>query len=124
VESVALAHRADLQEKNGEAAAAAQSYQHGLALDAKAGDAHGAALDWFNYGQFLRQQNAPGEMVLACFLRAENLLGDTSSAEYATVQTAERQVESKMGSEATGAARKSLPALQERAANFAPESMK
>ena len=35
LESLALVHRADLQSKNGDAAAAAQSYQRGLALDAK-----------------------------------------------------------------------------------------
>jgi tetratricopeptide (TPR) repeat protein len=120
LESVALVHRADLQAKNRDAAAAAQSYQRGLALDARTGDAQAAALDWFNYGQFLRSQNAPDEMVYASFLNSEKLLGGSSGSELATVQTVRRQVESKMGAKAAGVAQKNLPAQLERAANFAP----
>ena len=122
LESLALVHRADLRSKTGDAAAAAQSYQLGLALDAKSGDAAAEALDWFNYGQFLRRQNAPDELVYASFLRAENLLGGASGSELATVQTARRQAESKMSSKAAALAHGSLPALLERAANFAPDS--
>jgi tetratricopeptide (TPR) repeat protein len=124
VESLALAHRADLAAKNGDTLGAAQSYQRGLAFDGKSGDAHSAALDWFNYGQFLRRQNSPDEIVLGCFLHAENLLGNAPSAELTIVQTALRQVESKMGRAAAAAARKNLPALLERAANFTPGSSK
>ena len=54
LESLALAHLADLQEKTGDVKSAAESYQRGLALDAKSADPHAEALDWFNYGQFLR----------------------------------------------------------------------
>jgi tetratricopeptide (TPR) repeat protein len=125
LESLALVHRADLQSKTGDAAAAAQSYQLGLALDAKSGDAAAEALDWFNYGQFLRRQNAPDELVYASFLRAENLLSGASGSELAAVQTAQtarRQVESKMSSKAAALAHGSLPALLQRAANFAPAS--
>ena len=86
--------------KNGDAAAAAQSYQRGLAFDAKSGDAQAEALDWFNYGQFLRRQDAPDEMVYACFLHAEDLLSSGSDSELATVQNARRQVENKMGAKA------------------------
>lgn len=120
LESLALVHRADLQSKNGDAAAAAQSYQRGLALDAKSGDAHAEALDWFNYGQFLRRQNAPDDMVYACFRHAEDLLGSASGSELATVQSARRQLENKMGARAVGAANANLPAQIGRAANFVP----
>jgi tetratricopeptide (TPR) repeat protein len=122
LESLALVHRAELQSKTGDAAAAAQSYQLGLALDAKSGDAAAEALDWFNYGQFLRRQNAPDELVYTSFLHAENLLSGASGSELATVQTARRQVESKMSSKAAARAHGSLPALLQRAANFAPAS--
>jgi tetratricopeptide (TPR) repeat protein len=120
LESLALVHRADLQARNGDAAAAAQSYQRGLALDAKTGDASAEALDWFNYGQFLRHQNAPDELVYASFQHAENLLNAAADSELATVETARRQVESKMGVKAAAVAQGNLPSLLARATNFAP----
>jgi Tfp pilus assembly protein PilF len=122
LESLALVHRADLQSKNGDAAAAAQSYQHGLSLDAKSGDAQAEALDWFNYGQFLRRQNAPDEMVYACFRHAEVLLSSASGSELATVQSARSQVENKMGAKAAAAAQANLPGQLGRAANFVPST--
>jgi tetratricopeptide (TPR) repeat protein len=120
LESLALVHRADLQARNGDAAAAAQSYQRGLALDAQAGDTQAAALDWFNYGQFLRSHNAPDELAYAAFLHAENLLNSASGAELDTVQTARRQVESKMGAKAASVAQKDLAAQLQRAVSFVP----
>ena len=120
LESLALVHRADLQARNGDAAAAAQSYQRGLALDAQAGDTQAAALDWFNYGQFLRSHNAPDELAYAAFLHAENLLSGASGAELDTVQTARRQVESKMGAKAASVAQKDLAAQLQRAVSFVP----
>jgi tetratricopeptide (TPR) repeat protein len=120
LESLALVHRADLQARNGDAAAAAQSYQRGLALDAQAGDTQAAALDWFNYGQFLRSHNAPDELAYVAFLHAENLLNGASGSEPATVQTARRQVESKMGAKAVSVAQKDLAAQLQRAEKFVP----
>src|SRR5208282_1267402 len=108
LESLALVHRADLQARRGHAASAAQSYQRGLALDAQAGDTQAAALDWFNYGQFLRSQNAPDELAYASLLHAENLLNGASGSALATVQIARRQMESKMGAKAAGVAQKNL----------------
>jgi len=120
LESLALVHRADLQARNGDDAAAAKSYQRGLVLDAKSGDAQAEALDWLNYGQFLRRQNAPDELVYASLRHAEDLLSGASSSAEATVQTALRQVESKMDAKAVAVAQGNLPALLQRAANFAP----
>ncbi len=120
LESLALVHRADLQARSGDASGAAQSYQRGLALDAKTGDASAEALDWFNYGQFLRRQNAPDELIYASFLHAEDLLNGAAGSELATVQTARRQVESKMGAKAAAVARRNLPSLLARATIFAP----
>jgi tetratricopeptide (TPR) repeat protein len=120
LESLALVHRADVQARNNDAVAAAQSYQRGLALDAKIGDAPAEALDWFNYGQFLRRQNAPDELVYASLRHAENLLSGAAGAELATVQTARRQVESKMGAKAAEVAQGNLPNLLASAANFEP----
>ena len=120
LESLALVHRADLQARNSDAAAAAQSYQRALVLDAKNGDTPAAALDWFNYGQFLRRQNAPDDLVYASLLHAENLLSGAAGSELATVQTARRQLESKMGAKAAAVAQGNLPNLLAHAANFAP----
>jgi tetratricopeptide (TPR) repeat protein len=114
LESLALAHRADLQDKTGDMAAAAQSFQRGLALDSKIGDPRSGAFDWFNYGQFLRRRNQPDEIVYACFLHAESLLAGTNGSERATVQAERHQVASKMGKKAD-AAQKELPALLARA---------
>src|SRR5271167_4476820 len=46
MQSLALVHLADLQEKQGASAAAAQSYQNALALDASLPDPKSAASDW------------------------------------------------------------------------------
>ncbi len=118
LESLALVHRADLQDKAGDLAAAAQSYQRGLALDAKMGDAHSEAFDWFDYGQFLRRHNQPNEFVYACFLHAENLLAGTNGSDLQTVTAVRRQVAGQMGKKAEGA-QKELPTLLARATSIA-----
>jgi tetratricopeptide (TPR) repeat protein len=122
LESLALVHRADSQSKNGDAAAATRSYQRGLMLDAKNGDVQAAALDWFNYGQFLRGHNAPDDLVYASFLHSENSLNGTAGPALVTVQSARRQMESKMGARAAALARKNLVTLLASAADFAPAS--
>jgi len=123
LESLALSHLADLQERKNDASAAAQSYQRSLALDAKAGDALAEGFDWFNYGQFLRRHQLPNDLAYACFLRAESLLADSDPAELQIVQTARRQVESEMGKKTPEAAQKDLPALLARATNLPAGSL-
>ena len=121
LESLALAHLADLQEKTGDVKSAADSYQRGLALDAKSADPHAEALDWFNYGQFLRRHNLPDELIYACLLHAEQLLGNTGGADLETVKTIRHQVESRMGSKAA-TSQKELPALLARAGDLPTQS--
>jgi tetratricopeptide (TPR) repeat protein len=110
--SLAFAHLGDLQDKAGDAKSAVQSYQRGLALDAKAGDSSGEAVDWFNYGQFLRRNGLPDDLSYACFVRAESesLLAKTPGPELAAVQTARGQVEKRLGKKVTDT-RKNLPDL-------------
>src|SRR5208282_4374936 len=72
LESLALVHLADLQEKQGDIRGAAQSYQRALQLDAALSDPRSAASDWFNYAQFLRKQRQPERYVFAGLLHAEN----------------------------------------------------
>jgi tetratricopeptide (TPR) repeat protein len=121
LESLALAHLADLQEKTGDVKSAADSYERGLALDARTGDPHAEAFDWFNYGQFLRRHGLPDELVYACLLNAEQLLASTGGAELDTVKAVRRQVESRLGNKA-GASQKNLPALLARAGGLPTQS--
>jgi tetratricopeptide (TPR) repeat protein len=97
MQSLALVHLADLQEKQGDIAAAAQSYQRALALDASLSDPKSAASDWVNYGQFLRRQRQPERLVFACFLRAEDLVRDTPGDELSAVVQARTQSEVRLG---------------------------
>src|SRR4029077_6438833 len=121
LESLALAHLADLQEKKGNAQSAAHSYQRSLALDATAGDPRSEAFDWFNYGQFLARRGQPEELAYACFLKAENLLGAAGGTDLKTIQTIRRDVESRLGKKAA-AAEKDLPSLLDRALKVTPGS--
>ena len=121
LESVALAHLADLQEKTGDAKGAADSYQRGLTLDAKSGDAQTEGIDWFNYGQFLRRHGLPDDLAYACLLRAENLLSPSGGTELETVRTMRHQVEVRLGKKAA-TAQKDLPALLSRARSLPSRS--
>jgi tetratricopeptide (TPR) repeat protein len=117
LEGVALAHQADLQDRSGDIASAAHSYQRALTVDAMSGDARSEAFDWFNYGQFLRRHNQPDELVYACFVRAENLLAGTGGSDLQTVQAARDQAASRMGAKA-GILQKELSALLARATSL------
>jgi tetratricopeptide (TPR) repeat protein len=110
LESVALSHLADLQEKVGDTSAAAASHQRGLALDVKASDPQGEAFDWFNYGQFLRRHALPDDLAYACLVRAENLLASHGGDGLATIQAARREMDGRLGKK-TGDVRGNLPKL-------------
>jgi tetratricopeptide (TPR) repeat protein len=114
LESLAYAHMADSRDKFGDVKSAAAAYEHGLALDAKTGDAHVAALDWFNYGQFLRRHGMPDDLVYACLLHSEQLLAPSGGAELETATKMRREVETKLGNKAS-ASQKELPELLARA---------
>ena len=107
LESLALAHQAELQEKVGDAAAAAQAYQRALAVDATLSDVRGAASDWLNYGQFLRRQRQPERLVFACMLRAESLLSATPGDELSAVVQARTESQARLGRDAAAVRSKS-----------------
>lgn len=115
LESLALVHRAELEEKGGNAAAARRSFQRGLALDARLPDARSEAIDWFNYGQFLRRQGRGDQLSYACLLRAESLLATTPGPEFQTVTKIRQQTEARLGRKAL-AIRKNLSAYLAEAA--------
>jgi tetratricopeptide (TPR) repeat protein len=112
LQSLVLAHLAELQEKTGQVEAAARSYQRGLALDRASADRQGEASDWFNYGQFLRRRGQPKELSFACFLRAEYLLEATPSRELEAARKVREQTEGSLGGKAVDV-RKDLPGFLE-----------
>ncbi|HWZ98195.1 MAG TPA: tetratricopeptide repeat protein [Candidatus Dormibacteraeota bacterium] len=122
--SLALVHLADLQEKQGDAAAALDSYQRGLTLDQKLNEPESTAVDWFNYGQFLRRQKQPGKLALACFLQAEKLAGDKTNEEGIAIEQAKREVEASVGTNAAAQLRKDFSQELQDALNLPPDKLK
>jgi tetratricopeptide (TPR) repeat protein len=123
LESLALMHLADAQEKARNLAGALASYQSALKLDAAAGDAYAEGLDWFNYGQFLRRRNVEDDLVYACFVRAESLMSSEPGAEFATVQAIRNQFAAKLGKQASSATEENAPSLLQRAAALTSASL-
>jgi Tfp pilus assembly protein PilF len=117
LESLALVHLADLQEKQSDIRGAAQSFQRALQLDAGLSDARSAASDWFNYAQFLRKQQQPERYVFACLLHAENALQNTAGDELTVVSQGRKESEARLGKDAT-AARRNLDALVAQSLNL------
>jgi tetratricopeptide (TPR) repeat protein len=105
LQSLAFAHLGDAQEKAGDAKGAADSFEKGLALDAKGGDAPSVASDWFNYAGFLQRHGKPDDLAYACMLQAEGLLKDDGKAasELKTIQTSRQALETKLGKSAENA---------------------
>ncbi|MGC0774811.1 MAG: tetratricopeptide repeat protein [Candidatus Acidiferrum sp.] len=110
LESLALVHLADLQEKQADIGSAAQSYQNALHLDAGLSDARSTASDWFNYAQFLRKQKQPERYVFACLLHAEDVLRKTTGKELDVVSQSRKESEARLGPEAA-AVRRNLDAI-------------
>jgi tetratricopeptide (TPR) repeat protein len=96
LQSLALAHAADALERAGHLGDAAQSFQEALVVDETQGDAHDAATDWYNYGQFLHRHNQPERLVFACFYRAQDLMsanpGEALNAMAAAVTASESRL--------------------------------
>jgi tetratricopeptide (TPR) repeat protein len=97
LESLALIHLADLQEKQGDVSGTARSYQHALEIDEGLSDSRSAASDWFNYAQFMRKQKLPERFVFACLLHAEKLLQNAPSEELNVVVQARKESEARLG---------------------------
>jgi Flp pilus assembly protein TadD len=104
LESLALAHLGDVQEKTVDAKAAANSYEKGLALDQKSSEAADQAADWFNYAQFLQRHSKPDDLAYACLLQAESLFSPASGQEERqTVHAVRQQLAQKLGKQAAEA---------------------
>lgn len=113
LESLAVVHLADLQEKLGNATAAAEAYQRALILDAALADPASAASDWVDYGQFLHKQGQPERFVFACFLHAEELVKSTPGAALTAVAQVRAESEARLGHQAAAARRADETAAKE-----------
>jgi tetratricopeptide (TPR) repeat protein len=108
LQSLALAHSAEVLERMGKPAEAASSYQQALKLDEQTGDAKASAIDWLNYGQFLQRQKQSETLAFACFLKAEDLLRASPGSDLSAVIKQREATEARLGKEAT-AVRARLP---------------
>jgi Tfp pilus assembly protein PilF len=106
LESLAFVHLADLQEKQRDIHGAAQSYQRALRLDAQLSDPRSAASDWFNYAQFLHNQQQPERYVFACLLQSENAMQRAPGEELTVISRARQESEARLGPETVAVRRK------------------
>lgn len=95
--SMAMVHAAEVQERLGDTAEAAASYQQALLLDETQNEPHAAASDWFNYAQFLRRQLQPERLVFACLYRAEDLMSTTPGEELSTIVKSREESAARLG---------------------------
>jgi tetratricopeptide (TPR) repeat protein len=105
LQSLALAHQADLQERLGAIEDAARSWQQALLLDIQSGDAGAQAIDFLSYGQFLHNQKQDERLALACYLKAEVLLSNSRNnpggEELSVIVKARQESEVRLGNEAS-----------------------
>ncbi len=120
LQSLALAHLADAQEKSGQSAAAANSYQSALALDASLADPRSSAVDWLNYGQFLRRHGQSEEFVFVCLLHAQQLLSTTPGDELSAVAQAREESEARLGRSGAAEIRAAPDATLRKALSLSP----
>ena len=100
MQSLAMAHAADVQEHMGENADAAESYQQALLLDETKGDAQATATDWYNYAQFLRRQRQQERFVYAALYRAADVMNTTPGEKLDAIVAAKKESEARLGAEA------------------------
>jgi tetratricopeptide (TPR) repeat protein len=112
MESLALVHLADLQEKQNDVQGETESYQRALQLDASLSDPRSTASDWFNYAQFLRKEQQPERYVFACLSHAENLLQNVpgTTEVLSVVSEGRKESEVRLGKE-TPAVKRNLDDL-------------
>jgi len=123
LESLALAHFAELQEKLNLPDDAAHSYQRALALDASLADSRSAAADWLNYAQFLRRRGQPEELVFACLLHAQELLSAIPGEELSAVAQARADSEARLGPAAAAKIRATEAVALQKSLSVPPKTL-
>jgi tetratricopeptide (TPR) repeat protein len=87
------ANTAERLDKENRVVDAARAFREALALDQANRDRASEAIDWFNYGQFLRRRGAEPHLVIACLLKAETLLEGITDDRRQTVRDIREAVE-------------------------------
>ncbi|HEY6273448.1 MAG TPA: hypothetical protein VIX19_15825 [Terriglobales bacterium] len=95
LEAAGYSAMAELQSGSGDVTGALRSYQSALNLDAH--DPRGQAIDWFNYGQFLRDHKYPPSLAYACIRKAEELMRVTESPQLELVTRIRLEIEKELG---------------------------
>jgi len=113
LQSLALVHAADAQERAGSAGEAAQLYQQALLVDETQGEPETAGIDWYSYGQFLRRNKQPERLVYACFYRARDLLSTHPGKELDAAAAELKSSEARLGAAAQGLSRRISKLLSE-----------
>jgi tetratricopeptide (TPR) repeat protein len=81
LEALSAASEAVFKSRVGETVEALQLYQRALRLDDQLKDRGNEAIDWYNYGLFLREKGYPDRLAYAAMLKSQSLLTETSDAE-------------------------------------------
>jgi tetratricopeptide (TPR) repeat protein len=122
LESLAMIHLAELNEKSGDIPAAAIAYQRALTVDATLTDPKSVAADWLTFGQFLRRSGHSEDLVFACMLHAEQLMRNTPGDVQAAVSIARAESEKRLTPRAAAKVRATLPAtLHQAVAEAVPQ---
>jgi len=121
MQSMALEHHAEFEVGEGNLQAAAAHFQRALSVDSASKDVPDAAADWAEYALFLHGSGQPEKYSYACFLKAEQLLGDSTGAEQRTVAKLRAASEVRMGRDAA-AVRNNLEEVLKEAAALPPSA--
>jgi tetratricopeptide (TPR) repeat protein len=112
--ALALSLMGDSYEGMGRNHEAIKCYQRGLILDAQSGDPEQRGMDWFNYSQFLRRHKQSNQLVLACLLKAEELLAPVKGVGLDTIVATRQEIVQRLGQE-SAIVRRDLEALVKKA---------
>jgi tetratricopeptide (TPR) repeat protein len=112
LESVADVNEAALQAQQGDLADALRLYQNALRLDEKTDDRAGGAQDWLAYGHLLDEQGFPPRFAYACFVKAQELAGSSSTDVSEAAASAEKALESKKPGDLAALRRNPQPVSQ------------
>jgi tetratricopeptide (TPR) repeat protein len=114
LESFAGVSEAELEAMQGKTPEALRLYQHALKLDSTINDPRSEAVDWYNYGLFLRDSGFPTRLVYACLLNSESLMKPfKDSPEFPPIVQAREEVQKKLAGEAGQLRHNLKPALEE-----------
>jgi tetratricopeptide (TPR) repeat protein len=113
LQSLALVHGADAQEKSGSLAEAADSFQQALIVDETQGDPRAAAADWYTYGQFLDRHKQSERLVFACYYRAQDLMSTNPGEALNAIAAALTASQQRLGPAARGLPSQSSKLLSE-----------